>query len=160
MGGPSSVIYTSCALDRESLTKIVNARAASSDGNGGYWFDDTVSFGGRFKGDARPFVIGLVPLYGDEQEESQVAAFLGGCPERVEVGAMCNGDEDWIVIVDVVAWLAEAIGGSVVLPSRLIETPRCGRATVITTGEGHDYSLVDAEAFRESASWGIAVVEK
>lgn len=158
--GPSGVIYTTQELDAGTLASIVRPVASSAEGESSYWFGDTSVIGGRFTGEERPFVIGLVEFCGDDAERAQIEEFMGAPFRSIEIGAMCNDDIDWVVIVDVISWLASQTHGCVALPQMLTREPMQGHTAVIRPVEGNVYSIVDHAAFVELALKGTRLVEK
>jgi hypothetical protein len=150
MAGPTAVVVSSgdsAAADAEAFIRNLGKLRTNEDI---ILVSDTRSVGGRYVGEPRPFVLGVVTFGGDEAEYSQLEKLLHGVITcAVEVGAMANREIDYVVLADIVAALACNLDGVAILTQEIGVTPTSGIALNVTTAEGYRYTVVDAKALRE-----------
>ena len=149
MAGPSCAVLISDEARTRSDAVIEGLIVAVGDErhvSGLFWVRTTRGIGGDYEGELRPFVCGFEPLFGFEPWEPEppevatLAAGFGFRPRHaLGVAAMCKQPEDYRLLGEVSAWLAEQLGGVVDaggplelpegLPGRVVGLP-CGGSVV------------------------------
>ena len=148
MAGPCCVVIA--PLSGERLVDELVGRVSSAREGDAFWVTDSSLLGGKYRGDARPFVFRVTPFPVDQRQVSIIQGAFGFVPGiEVELGAMCNDAVDWMILELLAIWLSEQLHGVVNLchaPSwRGLHAP----AVTLVDEEGDEFTVVSPAALRE-----------
>ena len=121
MAGPTASIVCPESFDRLTFRDALNDVVCVWRETDFCSITDTTNIGGRYRGEARPFVGGVRDLltakdtscFSDGKILAIEARFGVTCRSEIELAAMCNGDCDHQILAEVVASLAERFKGVV-----------------------------------------------